>query len=133
PSPYVGAVSKNVTPRSTARATAANRSRSSVAAPQDVPPTAQPPKPRRGSEVHKRGGGPTSSRAPGRIRAAPSGVAGGYQLRRLDDLGTMTAGHEFLRFDDLHRFLLRISLQDDKSMSPTGCRHTRQPVTLKPS
>jgi hypothetical protein len=33
-------------------------------------------------------------------------VAGGDQLARLDDLGTMTAGDELLHLDDLHHFLL---------------------------
>src|SRR2546430_13945270 len=39
---------------------------------------------------------------PGASEPLPLGVAGGHQLRRLDDLGTMTAGHQFLHLDDLH-------------------------------
>src|SRR2546425_5382522 len=39
---------------------------------------------------------------PGASEPLPLGVAGGHQLRRLDDLGTMTAGHELLHLDDLH-------------------------------
>src|SRR6267143_5174451 len=89
-------------PSSRARRTAARRSLSAEAAPHPVPPTAQAPNPRRGPDVKKRSGGPMSIRAPGRICSAPLGVAGGHQLRRLDDLGTMTAGHELLHLDDLH-------------------------------
>src|SRR6059036_3057431 len=89
-------------PSSSARRTAARRSVSAEAAPHPVPPTAQAPNPRRGPEVKKRSGGPTSVRAPGRICTAPLSVAGGHQLRRLDDLGTMTTGHELLHLDDLH-------------------------------
>jgi hypothetical protein len=33
-------------------------------------------------------------------------VAGGNELGRLDDFGTMTARHEFMSFDDLHPVLL---------------------------
>jgi hypothetical protein len=33
-------------------------------------------------------------------------VAGGNELARLDDLGTMTAGYELLGLDDLHPVLL---------------------------
>src|SRR5438874_6915559 len=39
---------------------------------------------------------------PGASEPLPLGVAGGHQLRRLDDLGTMTAGHQLLHLDDLH-------------------------------
>src|SRR3989304_1119270 len=55
------------------------------------------------------GGGASPGRRP--PPAAPSGVAGRLQLARLDDLGTMTAGHEFLRLDDLHLILLRESVK----------------------
>jgi hypothetical protein len=33
-------------------------------------------------------------------------VAGGNELARLDDLGTMAAGNKLLSFDDLHPVLL---------------------------
>jgi hypothetical protein len=33
-------------------------------------------------------------------------VTGGNELGRLDDFGTMTAGYEFMSFDDLHPVLL---------------------------
>src|SRR5881296_4353162 len=89
-------------PCSTARCTAATRSCSSSGAPHPEPPTAQAPNPRAGASVLKREGGPKSVRAPGRISRTPLGVAGRLQLARLDDLGTMTAGHQFLRLDDLH-------------------------------
>src|SRR2546421_11356370 len=39
---------------------------------------------------------------PGTSEPLLLGVAGGHQLRRLDDLGTMTAGHKLLHLDDLH-------------------------------
>src|SRR3989440_1498141 len=39
---------------------------------------------------------------PGTSEPLLLGVAGGHQLRRLDDLGTMTAGHQLLHLDDLH-------------------------------
>src|SRR5881409_410484 len=39
---------------------------------------------------------------PGASEPLPLGVAGGHQLRRLDDLGTMTSGHQLLHLDDLH-------------------------------
>src|SRR2546426_4324574 len=51
PSPYVGAVSKKVTPSSSARWIAARRSGSAAAAPHSVPPTAHAPNPRLGPEV----------------------------------------------------------------------------------
>src|SRR5467141_4101291 len=120
-------------PSSRARRTAARRSLSAVATPHPVPPTAQAPNPRRGPDVKKRSGGPTSVGAPGRICSAPLGVAGGHQLRRLDDLGTMTAGHELLHLDDLHTSsFARIHQEDGYCGNPTGCRHTRQPVILQP-
>src|SRR5437870_12264697 len=94
-------------PHSTARSTAAARSCSVFAAPHAAPPTAHAPSPRRGSRPRKRSEGPTSIRAPGCIKPLPGlGVAGGDQLARLDDLGTMTAGDELLHFDDLHYCLL---------------------------
>src|ERR1041384_7814358 len=39
---------------------------------------------------------------PGASEPLPLGWGGGHQLRRLDDLGTMTAGHQLLHLDDLH-------------------------------
>src|SRR5256885_12826725 len=39
---------------------------------------------------------------PGASEPLPLGVAGGHQLRPLDDLGTMTAGLQLLHLDDLH-------------------------------
>jgi hypothetical protein len=47
-------------------------------------------------------------------------VAGGHQLGRLDDLGTMTAGHELLHFDDLHRLLLSEGQEVLWSLNPSG-------------
>src|SRR5205809_1071493 len=94
-------------PRSTARSTAAARSRSAPGAPHPAPPTAHAPNPRRSSGSVKRRGGPDVSPGPRVHQAAPAlGVAGGDQLARLDDLGTMTAGDELLHLDDLHYCLL---------------------------
>src|SRR5256885_8482425 len=58
-------------PRSSARRIADSRSAASPVGPQPRPPTAHAPNPRRGSDVMKRGGGPTSGRAPGRIEPLP--------------------------------------------------------------
>jgi hypothetical protein len=37
-------------------------------------------------------------------------MAGGNELARLDDLGTMAAGYELLSFDDLHLLLLEVGV-----------------------
>src|SRR2546422_6534303 len=91
-------------PRSAAWRTAASRSAASCCPdpPQPLPPTAQAPNPSMGWEPVKRGRGPKFIRAPAYMPPLRLGVAGGLQLARLDDFGTMTAGHQFLRFNDLH-------------------------------
>jgi hypothetical protein len=38
-------------------------------------------------------------------------MASGNELARLDDLGTMAAGHELLSFDDLHLLLLEVGVE----------------------
>src|SRR5439155_12430820 len=60
-------------------------------------------------ESQTRSGGQETQRGPdispgprGTSEPLLLGVAGGHQLRRLDDLGTMTAGHQLLHLDDLH-------------------------------
>src|ERR1700704_199306 len=85
-------------PSSRARRTAARRSLSAEAAPHPVPPTAPAPNP---------GRGPAAVGGPGAILTRSVRRGRGHQLRRLDNLGTMTAGHELLHLDDLHNILLR--------------------------
>src|SRR3989475_1857043 len=91
-------------PRSTAWRTAASRSATSFCPdePQPLPPTAQAPNPSMGWGPEKRDGGPNFIGPPACMLPLRLGVAGGLQLARLDDFGTMTAGHQFLRFNDLH-------------------------------
>jgi hypothetical protein len=50
-------------------------------------------------------------------------VTGGNELTRLDDLGTMTAGHEFMSFDDLHPVLqvrMNVRLPDSTTIRVAG-------------
>src|SRR2546427_5912378 len=91
-------------PRSAAWRTAASRSAASCCPDplQPLPPTAQAPNPSMGWVPVKRDRGPKFIRAPACMLPLRLGVAGGLQLARLDDFGTMTAGHQFLRFNDLH-------------------------------
>src|SRR2546425_185491 len=101
------------------------------------PPTRRPrPPTRRTPVVFPRSGNAKGARdQPGPLRTSsrsPSGVAGGLQLARLDDLGTMTAGHQLLSLDDLHWTVLPawVNSSTADQITITGCRHTRQPITL---
>src|SRR3989442_15457401 len=87
-------------PRSAAWRTAASRSAVSFCPdePQSLPPTAQAPNPSMGWAPVKRDRGPKFIRAPACMLPLRLGVAGGLLLARLDDFGTLAAGHQFLRF-----------------------------------
>src|SRR2546427_2185217 len=92
-------------PRSSARRIADSRSAASPVAPQLRPPTAQAPNPRRGSDVMKRGGGPTSVRAPGRIEPLPQERQVGWVSITLTTPGARAARAVALVLNVLTAFL----------------------------